>query len=298
MSRVFIGFGQVPYIGTPFINPIQICNGGSVIPLFFDWNAYGASSNRSSINVKVTLQPPTNRDKLLKQIASVYIDNTNSNVPIYVYCPDTKYSCVAQPNSAGWYPLYTNQQEIWVIGQGFTDGSIPQTQVFVTDLFIPPYTDQEILSTQSLFLASPNITRGTTIYNKNFGIPALGDQTQQAVLGLTVAGGTVPLFGTPRASGFVYLTAIHFSILLIRQPGGGGDFVLNLRVRSTGPAGALYTIPFVGQANNSTFENLIVYSQSGLQVKLDATQSWVFDADNFVTTGQGGLIVHFTTSEF
>lgn len=216
MARQFIGQNQINYSGAPNTNPIQICNGGRAVPLFFDWaadyNAGSAAGKAQNVNVKISLAPASNREKLLNQIASVYIDNTNSPVPIYVYCPDTRYSCVAQPNSAGWYPLYTNQTDIWVIAQGFVTGQVPFTTVFITDLFIPPYTDQEIQQASPLYLASANISKGNILFNKNYGIPSLGDQTCTFNITLNTPGFVVPINTFVGGSGFRYLKAAACTI--------------------------------------------------------------------------------------
>lgn len=251
---------------------------GQVVPLMLNWLAYGASSTVQNINVAVDLSTSLVVSKL-KQIRSIYIDNMGSDNPIYVYFPSTDYAVVAQPNSAGWFRAYTNDFNLWVIGTGFVTGDIPTTKIIVANIDIAPAVDIEIAQSIELWKASATISRGTTIYNQNFGAPALGDQfvtfPNFAIInpGVLISG----IFGTPLPSGFVYLTAfdmIYYNVT-ITAPGTG---TATLVLESTGSAGILFNVPWAvslspGLAGtlNGVFP---IFSKSGMQLKLDATQTW------------------------
>lgn len=273
--RNFLGFGQVPYIGVPYINPIKLGGlAGQSVPLQFPWLAYGASSSKPSINVLVDMRGQ-NVAARLQQIRSVYIDNMGSDNPIYCYFPDTQYAIVAKPNSAGWYPAYTNDLIMWVIGMGFTTANVPLTLILVSNLIIQPAVDVEVDTAVSLWRASPQISRGNSIYNTNFGVPALGDQFFQAQLG-DAAGSVVNLFNGPFASGFIYLTAI--TVFGANVADNSPNPVLGAVVmESTGISGILFSIPFIAPPLSSFVVpsgNQQFYNQTGMQVKLDATQQW------------------------
>jgi hypothetical protein len=290
MARTFLGTGQVPYIGTPYQRPIQICHGGKVVPLYFDWNAYGASSVKTSLNVLVSLRTPDVKAQLLQQIASVYIDNTNSFAPIYVYCPDTKYTAIAQPNSAGWYPLYTNGLELWVIGQGFVSGQIPQTTIFVSDLFIPPYTDLEISQTQQLMKASSNISQGNILYNQNFGVPAIGDQIKFGSIPLNVFQ-TLVFFNF--GQGFIYITGIYLSCFgMLNNPASNVSF----NFESTGVSGVLFqaTVTSGNIATGDTNINFVPIAFNSINLKLNGNETWQFR--NLNTISQGGATLYLVYS--
>jgi len=292
MARVFIGTGQVNYIGTPYQRPIQICNGGKVVPLYFDWNAYGASSVKTNINVLVSLRTPDVKAQLLNQIASVYIDNTNSFAPIYVYCPDTKYTAIAQPNSAGWYPLYTNGLELWVIGQGFVTGQIPQTTIFVSDLFIPPYTDLEISQSQPLYKASANITRGNILYNQNFGVPAIGDQIIQSFINLGILNDVVVPF--PPAN-FIYITGVYLETFGMANT---VPLTVEMDFYSTGISGVLFsafsTSPNATQPGITT--NFVPLAINGSNIKINGTETWKFRNQQSITQGGACLNIVYSTN--
>lgn len=276
MSRSFLGFGQVPYIGQPFVTPIKLTGiSGRVIPLLFNWIAYGASTTTPNINVLVNITNPS--CKALDQIRSIYIDNLGSSNPVYVYFPDTGSTLAAKANSEGWYPVQTNSREFWVIGEGFFTGNIPQTFILLSNVPFQASVNTELDQAVALWKASPVITRGSSIYNSAFGVPALGDQSA-AYFTTNNAPGVFQsnLWGTPFSSGFIYLTHISVKCIQVAVNGGGGQWVLE----STGSAGTLYTFQVSVQAGSNagtplvspTFQDLLTFS--GMNLKLDATQTW------------------------
>lgn len=290
--RTFIGFGQVPYIGQPQAQAIKLGGIASVaVPLLFQWLSYGASTLVPNINVLVDLS--TQPCVKLDQIRSVYIDNLGSDNPIYVFFPDTGYTIVAKPNSEGWYPAYTNARKIWIIGEGFLTGDIPQTWILLSNIFLPPSVNTEIDNAVALWKASPVITRGSTIFNSALGIPALGDQTQQYLLNVnSAANNTLPVFGSPFASGFITLTSISFSL---RTATVNANLNADVVLESTGISGILYDWRFA-LVGGATFAPgvLPIYSQSGLQIKLDATQTWRLRNPVQLTNGEANVIASYT----
>lgn len=294
--RTFIGFGQAQYIGQPQTQPIKLGNiQGQAVPLLFQWISYGASTAKPNINilVDVSRQPCVRLD----QIRSVYIDNLGSNNPVYVNFPDTNYTVVAQPNSEGWYPAYTNAREFWVIGEGFFTGSIPQTFIIISNLPIQPSVNVEIAQSVELWKASPTISRGTTIYNSLYGTPALGDQMfASALLDLSVSNAVTGMWGTPYASGFIYIT--NLQIVLLTAHGSNAGETGALALESTGVGGILINPNFQApeyppsNAGEPIQNNLALVNLSGMQIKLDATQTWRLRVSTAVT---GGLVQAYSS---
>jgi hypothetical protein len=289
MSRVFIGFGQQPYIGQPGAQAIKLGGiSGSVIPLLFQWLSYGASSVVPNINVLVDLNGAACRS--LDQIRSVYIDNLGSANPVYVYFPDTGYTIAAKANSEGWYPAFTNGRTVWVVGEGFLTGSIPQTFVLLSNVPMPPAVNTELDQAASLWLASPVISRGTSIYNSRLGIPALGDQFFATTFDPTFTTGIVPLWNTPYASGFIYITSLIITAFAF-QTAAPFEALGQLTIESTGIAGTLIQPIFMAQnppANTATI------SITGMQIKLDATQTWRLRVS--IGAGNNGGIASITST--
>lgn len=290
--RSFIGFGQAAYIGQPYSSPIKLAGiSGVAVPLLLQWISYGASSANPNINVLVSLE--TSACKAVDQIRSIYIDNLGSPIPVYVYFPDTGETLSAKANSEGWYPVFTNAKRFWVIGEGFLDGSIPQTYIIVSNIPMQASVNTEIDQSAALWLASPVITRGNSIYNSKYGTPALGDQTSQ-VIGNFQTNFALPAFGSPYPSGFITLTGLALNLVAVFN---AATTAPTLFIESTGVAGILYQFAFlVGPV--PTFGNLPgvvnVFSQSGLQLKLDATQTWRIRNSVTISGGQAQLISQYT----
>lgn len=299
MSRSFIGFGQLKYIGVPFVRPITLEGRmGQVVPLMLNWLSYGASSNVPNINVAVDLSLNSVWARL-KQIRSIYIDNMGSDNPIYVYFPSTDYAVVAQPNSAGWFRAYASDYRLEVIGEGFVTGDIPTTKILVANVDIAPAVDIEIAQSIDLWKASATISRGSTIYNQNFGAPALGDQTFQALMNVINNGATAGLMNTPLASGFIIITHIYINLLGMDTPGAAIDPTLFFE--STGVAGILYQFHYRAEINTTpgfTLNYLPLYQLNGGQIKIDATQTWRLRQDLGVggTFAAANIVINFTTS--
>jgi hypothetical protein len=290
--RTFIGFGQSAYIGTPQALSIKL--GGiaaQVVPLLFQWLSYGAGALVPNVNVLVDLRSQS--CVKLDQIRSVYIDNLGSNIPVYVYFPDTNYTIVAKPNSEGWYPAFTNAKVCWVIGEGFTAANIPQTSIILSNVGVQPSVNTEINNDVMLYLASASISRGSTIYNQNFGTPALGDQTQQVAF--TLGAGTLSptLFLGPYTSGFIYMTAlsIMFQGLAIAAPSA------NIVLESTGISGLLYQF-LASPPTAAGINNIVTYQLSNKNIKLDATQTWRFRSTVASAGGSVFCAFDYTTNPF
>lgn len=261
-------FSTIPssnYVGQPFAFAVQLSAGlrSIVVPLTINWLIYGAATAAPNQVVSADLSNVAGKTGTIQ---SVYIDNTGSNVSVYVRCLDTNYTVVAQPNSEGWYPIFTNLMEFQIIGMGFTDGSIPTTAVLFSNLRIIPAIATELPTALNMGLASSSITRGTGIQNQNYGINALGDQTINfsdffagGFTGVLHSG----IWNSPQPSGFIYLT--HIAVSAIAAGVGAVTWV----IESTGAAGNLYTFIVAAVAGQFSVCNL-----SGMNVKLDATQTW------------------------
>lgn len=285
--RNFGAFPAQNYIGTPFAFPVQLSAGlqSQVCPLTFNWLIYGASTAAPNQLVNVSLVG-NNVAARMGTVQSVFIDNLGSNASIYVRCMDTNYTVAAQPNSCGWYPIFTNLLTFQIVGMGFVTGSIPTTLVMFSNLRIIPSVDLELATSVALWLASSSISRGTGIQNTNYGTPALGDQAinYMDVLGAGFTGGLHALFGTPQPSGFIYLTAINVNCEV-----KGAVGALQWAILSTGAAGNLFV--FDGPLTSPQYQNLITLNS--LNIKLDATQTWeIFVAVN--TYGANAVFLNHT----
>jgi hypothetical protein len=274
--RTFQQYPLVNYIGQPFTKPISVFGvNGQSIPLTFNWLVYGVSTAAPNLVVQVDMGNSIVAQKI-NNIRSVYIDNTGSDVPIYIIFPDTNCVVVCQPNCTIWAPCYTAGMKALVAGLGFFTGDIPSTAITFTNLIVPPATNIEIQTAVDLWKASSAITRGNTIYNTNLGVPALGDQLTGSQFGIT-ANNSQTIFNL--GTGFIYITELILSISNAQIAANAGP-VLGVGTaffESTGVSGILVSPIFVllGQNNASSTVNVFteILRQHG-NFKLDGSQLW------------------------
>jgi hypothetical protein len=158
---------------------------------------------------------------------------------------------------------------VQVFINSLTQGQIPTTQIFFTNVLINPFSDPEQNFAVSQGLVSAAVSRGNNIFNTNFGIPALGDQTINFCDHFaqnTGGPGTIihdHLFNTP-TTGFVYLTHADINAL------GNSGHTFSWTIDSVNSGGTvLYT--FISRFPNQP-ENFL--DLSGMNIKLDATLNW------------------------
>ncbi len=266
--RTFQQYPLVNYIGQPFTKPISVFGvNGQSIPLTFNWLSYGVSTTAPNLVVKVDMGTSLVAQKI-NTLRSVYIDNTGSDVPIYVIFPDTGCVVVCQPNCTIWAPCYTGGMIALVAGLGFFTGDIPSTAITFTNLIVPPATNIEIQTAVALWKASNTITRGTTIYNTNTGVPSLGDQFTTQNLNMNAAG-TQTVFNL--GTGFIYLKNVSVTLTQVLAAGAGGSNI-NLFFESTGVSGVFFQYNIL-MAANATVAIATLINQVG-DFKLDGSQLW------------------------
>lgn len=286
--------GAIPVPNAINIGGVQ----GAAVALTFDWAAYGANQfNNRAVNVNLANQTVAAK---LKQIRTIYIDNMGSDTPIYAYFPDTNYRVVAQPNSAGWFKVYTNGLQLHIIGIGFNQGALPTTYILVTNANVENAVDIELQQSLGLQKASSIITRGGSIYSTDFGIPALGDQPQQFGTFVSADGVVFNNFWTsPLASGFIYLSNLELSLAHL-EANNATQGSITVVIESTGISGLLYSFPFlfVGKGFGVAPVNIGLVNSSGMNVKLDGTQTWRVRAENMLNATSGLILLNstFTTN--
>jgi hypothetical protein len=274
MSRSFLGIPifplQAKVIGKPLLLAKKSSYPPTGVPIDIDWNAQFALAGGSP-NVGVTFNLLTSAVKTqLDIIQSVYIDNTASPIPVYVHFPSTGMTISVAPATSDWFPAVTEDLIVQVFVEGLVVGQIPMTQLIFTNVLIPPYSDPELNFAIQQGLASPAITRGNNIFNTNFGIPALGDQTinfDDQFFHSTGGAGTVlhnNLWGTP-TTGFIYLTHIDVNSV------GNSNNLFEWSIDSLGSSG---TLLYDFKNHLSPFTQLHHVDLSGMNIKLDAAKTW------------------------
>jgi len=161
---------------------------GNIVSALIRWSDYGAGSALSEFVVQLLFSQSGTIPQGFKPL-SIYINNLGSDLPIYVFFPDTGYEVVAPPNSEGWYPIIANALIAWVGGLNFQDGFIPITTIFFTDLEIPPYVNIAVPETVVQELASAAVG-GQSAELESVTIEVEGQSYTGAGLSVTGGGGT------------------------------------------------------------------------------------------------------------
>lgn len=274
MALNLAGVQAVPYLGLYTSFPIGDTYTARLVPLYIDWASYGVGSGVTSAAVKANFVGNAPAEKLA-QISAIYIDNLNSNVPVYVYFPDTRYTIAAQPQSTGWFPVITKQKEFVVYADGFTSAPFPTTNIFAVDKFVPGFLDIAQQFTYPQYKASPVIQRGDNILTPGWAAPALGDQIQSIIVSpsATPAGYVdVELFGGTAATAgkYVYLLAMDIGSPWIATTSG----VLRPSTQVHGSSsGLLYQGVMVATSVNNSYS---LFRMSGMQLRLSGDETWNF----------------------
>lgn len=188
------------YIGTPYGVPISVCTpidpkvGPKTVPITIDWSLYGASSNQD-VAIAINLLQLGTPGQTLDRIRSVYIDNSFSPTPIYVFFPVTGFMVIAPPNSVVMSPVFDNDnQQLLIYANAFVDTEIPVTTIHVSNTPQNGY----VLST------------GTGSIVKNPSVVCSGNTNQPIVNGVTQTINNVPI-GTADASRTVLLAINYYT---------------------------------------------------------------------------------------
>jgi hypothetical protein len=276
VSRSFLGLPtiplQVPIIGKPLLLAKKSSYPPTVVPIEIKWadiqSKIGGAPLPTDIGVSFNLLTGATKSQI-DIIQSIFIDNTASPNSLYVHFPSTGMTISVAPATADWFPAITEDLLVQVFIIGLAAGQIPTTQIFFTNVLVNPFSDPEQNFAVSQGLVSAAVSRGNNIFNTNFGIPALGDQTINFCDHFaqnTGGPGTVihdHLFNTP-TTGFVYLTHADINAL----GNSGHTFSWSIDAVTSGGT-VLYT--FISRYPNQA-ENFL--GLSGMNIKLDATLNW------------------------
>lgn len=274
MSRLFAPQFTAPYIGSVFARPIadnpNVIVSPQCVPVSIDWNVYWqvAGNSPSTISIQMNLTGANAQVGVIDRIRSVKIDNTGSSVPIYIQFLDTLDVIVCPPNTVVTERCNTQSLNPIIYAVGLSAGFLPKTMIQFMNVWLPPNVDPEIQTVFPQWAGSPAIQR-SNLLTPGYSSPALGDQVDSNNVSTGIAG-SVNVLQTPRASGVFVLTAA--SIKLASGAAASSPAQNNIFLESTGLSGILYNmvVPSLG----ATFSLQDAYSQSGLQLRLNATEVW------------------------
>lgn len=302
MAQNFAGIPTQNYIGTFFRLPVRQTQGRpsppnlfppSVVPANFNWLVYWtAALQPESVGVNCNLQAQSQSGAIMDRIAAVKIDNTGSVSPVYIYFPDTGDVVACPPNATVVENVFTNSLSCVVYAKELQANFIPSSNVWFYNLPQEPFLDPEANFVIPSYKASPVIQRGNTILNSSYGVPALGDQFYQGALSLSPGGLLPNLWGTPYADGFIYLTNLVLLASIVQGAVGQPPAIAGFLIESTGPSGSLFQCLYGYNANVQLNQQLLL--MTGMNLKLDATQTWQARVVSGPTVGQATIYSAFT----
>ena len=278
---------QFPFSGTPFTQAVNLdqqrSQATSVVPLLFNWNDYYTKSGGlAQLGVAINLAGgSTPLAGALDKIRGIKIDNSNSNLFISVFFPDTGDLIACSPDCVQYAPVMTNGQTCVVIAQGLNAlNAIASSKIYLTNFFLPVSSDYQKQLTFPQWLGSPSIQRGSnSIITPGFAPPALGDQTAQYFMPGTAAPQTIGILGSPKPSGYYYLTGVYANFI----NGSPGNSVATWKITGA-VSGDLYTFQY-GGAYDTQIGPCVLYNQTGLQLRLDATDTWTWTGNSNAAPG-------------
>jgi hypothetical protein len=272
MARSFASIVAQPYnlalYGLPINLGLKKIAQPKMVVANIAWANYGASVAVPNVGVFVNLlQGVVNP---LDRILSIYIDNTNSNIPVYVQFQDTGFTVSCPPNSEVWSPVITNLLSAKIYGEGFTVGTQPSTNVFFLNTIVNPFGTSEVPTSYPQYLASTNVIGADPIFGARYGNPALGDLTYNALLNLASIPGEVIVLPASLLGGVFIINSVDFTVANFGGAAGYGVLSLYDPI-TTGVyfASILY-------CNGTAVPFIRPYQNSGFNVKLDATHSYYF----------------------
>lgn len=298
-----VGLTVQQYIGQPFAAPVLNCGPSPAgrppvaVPISIDWSAYrvGAQATATTLAVNLDLNGFTSAGTVIDRVQSVKIDNANSFSPILLLFDDGE-TVVCPPNTIITAPVISTVTKLTIIAQNVQSGFVPLNKFWFYNFPVQPFVDPVIQAVYPQYLGSPLIQRGNLL-TPGFGAPALGDQTSFTSFNLTGIGEQLGVWQAPR-TGFIYVTGLQVSVSECV-----GSTFMDCQLAIVAGASILYLWSF-GVAGNQQVTNpqgwsyQELFSQTGMNVRLDATLPWVFiHLVGTLLSGNARLITHYTLSE-
>lgn len=271
-----LNFPTQNYIGTPLGNPTGLClppvdGVPKYTALYIDWAQYSVGDARQNGGVTCDINQGVTTP--LDKIRSVYIDNTFSDVAIYVSFPDSKYTVVAPPGAIVCAPVVTNQFTVNVFGTGFTDDNLPNTNVFFLNVTLPGFViptafDEETIFENTYNNATGLVNSSTNLWpNVPLG-PEAADRKIVVAINWDYFGGSV--------------SQLPLTVVTV------GTTILEMDASQTG--GDMQSVIFSGIVPAGNTAPILVSIQNAARyftISVHAIRNWVSEEPIFILNEQG-----------
>lgn len=279
MSINVTQYPKTAYLQTPVAAPVKQFDTPTQKPssvvLTFNWTVYFALMNSAAnIAVEVDINAGgTAQGGVIDKIVTAKIDNSNSYNSILIYFADSGDVISCPPQTIVTLPCVTNGSACKVIAQGLATGFLPSTTITFYNYFVPPSIDPVVQLAYSQHLGSPTIQRNATnILTPGFAAPALGDiLDNKKIASVNNATVNTTILGSPGASGHYVVTGYVLQVGFINV---SGPTNAQCFFESTGASGILFENDSAFSTADNAKPSQTLFAMSGLQLKLDATETW------------------------
>jgi hypothetical protein len=224
MSRLFntSAYPVVPPKQRLAVQPMTLYTPTNEQPLFsayfIDWTQYNNAGALPNVGISLDVAQVTAGSATMSRIASVYIDNTSSNTPVYVVFPDTGFTVACGPGDTISQTVITSKTNAVVYGVGFTGGPQPLTTVYFSNQVLQPSQGADFSTFIPQYAAStsnPNIPnntpyRGLALGDQQFTYQAPVQSSSIPTAPVAITDTTLP-FNSPLGT-YLYITAIALSL--------------------------------------------------------------------------------------
>jgi len=264
---------------------------------FIDWSLYNNAGALPNVGIPLDLANVTAGSAHMSRIASVYIDNTSSNVPVYVVFPDTGFTVACGPGDAVSQTVLTAKTDAVVYGVGFTGGPQPLTTVYFSNQVLQPSSGADFGTVLPQYICSTtnaNIPNNTSFRNLAIGDQQLSGAVQVWTSGNPGAPGTPTDAAIAWPAGYtalgcyVYITSVKLNLV------GTVNRTAGAAAENTFSTYSLYSADgelniFTGYSQNLPAATVVngtinapLYSNDSLQIKVRC------DSGNSIKIGQNG----------
>lgn len=286
--RQFNGIPTQNYIGIPRSQSTQLGTRADqppqVVALTIFWNNYlNLFAPLPQFGVVINLTGGTGPKKTMDAIRSVYIDNTNSFAPVYLYFPSTQMTITCGAGQTNWSPVHSEDLVCILYGENFVANDLPITQVFLSNVVIPPFTNNEVQLVFNQLLQSPGVpVSDPTVNSPGFGVPAAGDRYSEGNMLLDGSINFTPIIPGNPAGGTNIITNFQANVHgVLSSSATDGLGQCSLAIASGG--GTIFKwFWFQPKSSGIQVQNFTALLFSGIQYPVDATRDLVLD---FLTIG-------------
>lgn len=294
MARVFASYPVSPPQGLLYAQQYGLYQRDAAppmhVPVFLNWTNYNAAGSIPNAGVQVDLGQGLQGNASLDRVSAVYVDNSDCNVPVYIYFPDTGYTVAVAPGQQLAQNVITTSVKPVIYGLGFTGGAQPLTIVYFTNRILQAAQGSDTSFVIPQYYAS--VFSGNPVANQTpYRTLALGDRMLQAQTPafLTAAGNptftSVTLVGGALQPSYYNITGSPISSTVSFTPNNAGAYVYITQITL-----ALSGLSVLQEVSGAPTQTTIAFGGNVFFKDSTGVINYVIPWVNFVTVGVTSLL--------